>query len=187
MNKYYIRLDSNKYIIKSFSDAFEQPQDGDIQIGSGERQFYIEGFGFNPNLSDYKYINNQLVHSPKSETVEYAFAQKQIELTNTRESVIYGVFVYKSDTFDCDKEARDNINDLVFAYENDPTFAGRLWNTSGGASFVFLTKDDIIPFKTAAVKVKDDAWGKFSIKMQQLNAIDLDSNDAKILISNIVW
>lgn len=120
-------------------------------------------------------------------TVQDYYNDKTKELSTSRDSVIYGTFTYNEAIFDCDKEARDNINDLVFAYENDSTFAGRSWNTSGGLSFMFLTKDDIIPFKTAAVKVKDEAWGKFSTKMYQLNSINLEDPNVIDMINAIVW
>ncbi|MGN6715519.1 hypothetical protein [Anaerocolumna jejuensis] len=60
-NKHYIRLDANSCIIKGFSDAFEQPEDGDICINQeGGRHFELLG-QVNPNLYDgygcpiYKY------------------------------------------------------------------------------------------------------------------------------------
>lgn len=62
-NKHYIRLDTENRIIKGFSDAFEQPIDGDICINKqGGRHFELLGV-VNPLLMDmqgiylYKYVD----------------------------------------------------------------------------------------------------------------------------------
>lgn len=49
MNKHYIRVDSNNFIIYGFSDAFEQPQNTDIYIHEGDRHFELNG-QINPPL-----------------------------------------------------------------------------------------------------------------------------------------
>lgn len=68
-NKHYIRVDSNGFIIHGFSDAFEQPQTGDICINTnGGRQFMLLD-QYNPMLLDfpsgsplYKYVNGVVSH-----------------------------------------------------------------------------------------------------------------------------
>lgn len=62
-NKHYIRLDVNNYIIKGFSDAFEQPEESDTCINQeGGRHFELLGQN-NPTLVNiqgvhlYKYVN----------------------------------------------------------------------------------------------------------------------------------
>lgn len=51
-NKYCIRIDKQNRIIKGFSDAFEQPQEGDICINE-EGQRHFELFGqINPALTN---------------------------------------------------------------------------------------------------------------------------------------
>lgn len=53
--KHYIRLDDAGRIIKGFSDAFAQPQEGDVCINEdGGYQFRLEpGGAENPTLADY--------------------------------------------------------------------------------------------------------------------------------------
>jgi len=53
-NKHYIRTDENDNIVKGFSDAFEQSQDGDICINEqGGYQFrLVPGGEENPPLFD---------------------------------------------------------------------------------------------------------------------------------------
>lgn len=55
MYKHYIRLDSTNRIVKGYSDAFEQPQEGDICINEdGSYQFRLEPDSQeNPPLTDY--------------------------------------------------------------------------------------------------------------------------------------
>lgn len=58
-NKHYIRIDNENNIVHGFSDAFEQPQEGDILIneqGGRQFEFYINGniyLGANPSLRDF--------------------------------------------------------------------------------------------------------------------------------------
>jgi len=59
--KHYIRLNENDLIIKSFSTAFEQPQEGDILIcESNERHFNMDLYDDNM-IPKYQYIDNQIV------------------------------------------------------------------------------------------------------------------------------
>ena len=56
-NKHYITVDENSYIIGGFSDAFKQPQDGDMLINDkGGYQFrFVFESGLseeNPNIRD---------------------------------------------------------------------------------------------------------------------------------------
>lgn len=68
LNKHYIRVDKDNCVIKSFSDAFEQPQDGDIFIKEGGRHYnnldlYVNG------LPKYKYVDGQMVERSLEEIV----------------------------------------------------------------------------------------------------------------------
>ena len=55
-NKHYIRIDTEGRIIKGFSDAFEQPIDGDICINEkGGRHFEMLGV-VNPPLMNMQGI-----------------------------------------------------------------------------------------------------------------------------------
>ena len=70
--KHYIRLDGIK-IIKGFSDAFEQPQTGDICINeNGDRHFMLND-NINPALTDeqgiakYKYEKGKISARTKTE------------------------------------------------------------------------------------------------------------------------
>lgn len=67
MNNHYIKIDTDKNIIKGFSDAFEQPLINDICINEdGERHFELNGI-INPSLINsqgiylYKYVNGEVV------------------------------------------------------------------------------------------------------------------------------
>lgn len=65
--KHYIRLNPEKYIIKSFSDAFEPSLSTDILIHeSCSRHFYMDNFGFNPDLYNYQWIDGKIIYNPKS-------------------------------------------------------------------------------------------------------------------------
>lgn len=42
LNKHYIRTDAKGYIVKAFSDAFEQPLTTDILIEEGDRHYNLD-------------------------------------------------------------------------------------------------------------------------------------------------
>jgi len=70
--KHYIRLDSNNNIVYGFSDAFEQPQEGDICINeNGGRHFELNGV-INPSLAidgiyRFKYVDGEIVEKTSEE------------------------------------------------------------------------------------------------------------------------
>lgn len=84
-NKHYIRLNTNNCIIKSFSDAFEQPEENDICINQeGGRQFELLG-QVNPSLVSengvhlYKYVDGVVLETTEAErAVEYADTPKMV-------------------------------------------------------------------------------------------------------------
>ncbi|MGE4213656.1 MAG: hypothetical protein AB7E42_02610 [Anaerotignaceae bacterium] len=72
-NKHYVRLDTDGRIIKGFSDAFEQPIEGDICINEqGGRHFEMFGV-VNPPLMNmqgiyiYKYIDEVVMERTPEE------------------------------------------------------------------------------------------------------------------------
>ena len=67
--KHYIRLDENNLIIKSFSTAFEQPEENDILIcETNQRHFNLDLYIY-PGVLKYKYIDNQITERPASELI----------------------------------------------------------------------------------------------------------------------
>lgn len=60
MRKHYIEVDENNYIIKSFSDAFEQPSDSSICVNTnGTRHFNLDLK--NENGLSKKWLNNSII------------------------------------------------------------------------------------------------------------------------------
>ena len=60
MYKHYIRIDKDKNIIKTFTDAFETPEENDILIeGNGARHFVVNLVDVN-GTSLYKYEKKKL-------------------------------------------------------------------------------------------------------------------------------
>ena len=72
-HNHYIRLEGNK-VIKGFSDAFEEPQEGDVLIAENtdQRHFFVNGI-INPALTDeqgiakYKYVDGEVVARSEQE------------------------------------------------------------------------------------------------------------------------
>lgn len=106
--KHYIRLDSNNFIIKGFSNAFEQPLETDICINqNGGRHFELNG-QINPSLFNngmpiYKWDGtnivpltdtdktNYLASLPPSPPTETELLQNQINDLNIAMANIMGV------------------------------------------------------------------------------------------------
>lgn len=64
--KHYIRLD-NGYIVKAFSSAFEQPQEGDICIAeTAERHYNLDLFTMT-GAPRYKWVDGQMVETTAEE------------------------------------------------------------------------------------------------------------------------
>jgi len=76
MTKHYIRLDG-EFITKGFTDAFEQPKEGDICINeNGQRHFELFE-KTNPSIMDsdgfslYKYVNDKIIPATQEEQPQY--------------------------------------------------------------------------------------------------------------------
>lgn len=73
---HYVRVDEDNYVIHGFSDAFEQPIEGDIPFKTSlDRHFSLGGKInaplFAPNcLPLYKLENGEIISSPKQHTNE---------------------------------------------------------------------------------------------------------------------
>ena len=67
--KHYIRLDENSLIIKSFSTAFEQPEENDILICETNERHYNLDIYIYPGVLKYKYIDGQIVERPVNELI----------------------------------------------------------------------------------------------------------------------
>ena len=67
--KHYIRVDSENNIIKTFSSAFEQSQEGDIlHRETEERHFNLDIYVY-PGVLKYKYINDEIIERPVNELI----------------------------------------------------------------------------------------------------------------------
>jgi hypothetical protein len=93
-NKHYVRLDTENRVIKGFSDAFEQPTDGDICINEqGGRHFEISGV-INPPLINeagiylYKYVDGTVLERTADEIKANIKETTQEPTINERVSAI---------------------------------------------------------------------------------------------------
>jgi hypothetical protein len=62
LNKHYIRIDTNNYVIYSFSDAFEQPLETDILIEEGERHYNLD-LRKDDGSYNYKYVDGEIIQN----------------------------------------------------------------------------------------------------------------------------
>lgn len=108
-------------------------------------------------------------------------------LNTERDKEIYGTFTFEGNLFDCDKFARENINDFCSAFELNPEFEGMPWYTSGGANLIFLEGRKAPMLRAGALDVKVKAFAEFNRLDGQLRQIDLSKPNAIDLINAVVW
>lgn len=88
MTKHYIRLNSDKNIIKAFSDKFEQAEKDDICMNeNGGRHFHLEIFT-PENEFKYKYVSKKIVERTNAEINSLANLKKRkiVEIQNNRQT-----------------------------------------------------------------------------------------------------
>lgn len=89
--KHYIRIDAKGYVIKAFSDAFEQPQEGDILVAETEERHYNPELFTMVGAPRYKWSEGQMVETPGNEQWGWIIAHtpvltslEQLQATDTR-------------------------------------------------------------------------------------------------------
>ncbi|MGN6715300.1 hypothetical protein [Anaerocolumna jejuensis] len=109
-NKHFIRLDANSCIIKGFSDAFEQPEDGDICINQeGNRHFELSG-QVNPSLFD-GYGCLEYKYAPDTQTVSKTTnAEKQAGLLERKTLEQMQIDKITEFSFICNKTIESGVN-----------------------------------------------------------------------------
>jgi len=137
-NKHYIRLNENNLVIKAFSDAFEQPADGDIEctienaavlyagqdFAPGSRHFgpQLSDFNMVTRLWKYKFENGQVTartESDMKDTAEYVQAllkQKENQVTSKTNGFYASKrFTFNSKSFSASSNAQSNWMALALA------------------------------------------------------------------------
>jgi len=69
MNKHYIRVDENSFVIKAFSDAFEQPIEGDICVDVDCCRHYNLDLYREDGLPKLKYVDGEIVETVDGDLV----------------------------------------------------------------------------------------------------------------------
>jgi enolase len=113
-NRHYIRLDGN-LIVKAFSDAFEQPEEGDICVNeNGGRHFNLDLYR-EDGLPRYKYdYENELILETTNEDLvkqlETLVLKEELQELEKRLSDTDWIIIRQMSTNDLDRK----INDLEF-------------------------------------------------------------------------
>jgi len=112
MYKHYIRLDSENWIIKAFSDGFpEEILETDILLReTDQRHFYLGDFIFSPSLFEgsqpkYRYINNEIITEIKPLTRE----QKLIPIRSTRNEMLKASDIYMLEDYPVTAEQKVKV------------------------------------------------------------------------------
>jgi len=123
--KHYIRLD-NDLIIKTFSSAFEQPQEGDVfYCWSNGRHFNIDLFTIQ-GIPKYKFIDGEIVEIRETleDKLKLAKQNKILELNNLCSQTISSTFNSSalgiSHIYKYDKEAQTNFINVEQALKYYP-------------------------------------------------------------------
>lgn len=92
--KHYIRIDKQNRIIQAFSDAFRQPEDGDILIAdTNERHFNLDLLR-DDGFYRYEWNGKEIIERAGvtvDETIELAERKAQEELARSDAEIIRGI------------------------------------------------------------------------------------------------
>ena len=190
-NKHYIRLDSDGYIIHAFSDAFEQPIDGDICIEEhGARQLVVNGVT-NPTMFSsnrnplYRYVNNQIVSEEKINK-QSLLDSKIASLNESCRIAIEAGFYWNEKLFKA-AENPDQTNIALAGLQFITTAESVIpWETKDN-EVVNLNFEDFQSFSQAFATHKMENQTKVATLKAQAKALDLESETFMEQLALIVW
>ncbi len=186
--KHYIRLNQAGIIIHGFSNAFEQPQGGDVLVNEdGPRHF-------NPVLTDgqgnliYKWNGTQMVERTQDEIypLSYWKQKKSEDFMSQRDSEVQAGFLTNAVAstpniqMGYDPVDKNNYQSLATMLNLDPTITSVNFLTGNG--MVTFTRDEFIQvIKDAYNHESSLVYKSLTLKAQVDAAVDKASLDA------IVW
>lgn len=190
-NKHYIRLDSDGYIIKAYSDAFEQPIDGDICIEEhGARQLVVNGVT-NPTMFSsnrnplYRYVNNQIVSEEKINK-QSLLDSKIASLNESCRIAIEAGFYWNEKLFKA-AENPDQTNIALAGLQFITTAESVIpWETADN-EVVMLNFEDFISFSQNFADHKFSQLGKVKTLKAQVLGLDINSETFVEDLNVIVW
>jgi len=133
MNKHYLRLDSENWIIKLFSDAFpETIEENDILLReTDQRHVFLGDYIFNPSLTEgtqpkYKYVDGEIIEEVKPLSNE----QKLGPIRSKRNELLKASDIYMLEDYPITAEQkilvlvyRQQLRDMIETVDiNNPTF-----------------------------------------------------------------
>jgi hypothetical protein len=121
MSKHYIKIDENNNIIKSFTDAFESPDQDSIFVKENDRHFNLNIMGFD-GIYNYKYENNEIVKKTiqEKENELNAIENKIKKVELIREKLLgkyqYVISVWNGQEYGMENNL--NLHDRIITKEN---------------------------------------------------------------------
>jgi hypothetical protein len=193
--KHYIRVDANNIVIHAFSDAFEQPQDGDICVATDAGRHY------NPQLTNeqgryiYKYVDGQMVERSIDELypLDYYKSKKKAEISAAVQSKIVAGYqstiilasTGKAHFYGTKIDDQININAEYAGMMGNPEQTTVEFRTQDELDFVVHTRDE---FKTIAEAIKariKNYLGQGYVLYRQLEAAQT-IEDVDVIVVDIV-
>lgn len=120
-NKYYIRLDENNQIIKTFSNVFEEPVESDILINEGYgSQFRASKENLSEELQQYADVENglPLINENGQYQLTYDLEEKKIKKIN--ENILFQQAELLKVEINTNKTLHfDTIKDKMFYYDEN--------------------------------------------------------------------
>ena len=184
MNKHYIRVDLNNNIIQGFSDAFENPQEGDICINeNGERHFELLGV-INPSLITtdgvyfYQYIDGNVVYIVNPVlNIDKVKDNKILELNTACNQTILNGFqsncTGENHSYKFDKEYQGNFALTIGAVSVSPEILNVPWPTLDSGIQVHTRSEFIQLYLDGKAFMEGNLYRYFSMKAQVENCINI--------------
>lgn len=135
--KHYIRINAEGIIVHGFSDAFEQPQHGDVQLAGEQGRHFTLVLQDGKGRHNYKLVDNQISERTEDEKTPLSeYKEKKIaELSKICNETILGGYTSNAlgspNHYDFDMEAQMNLAGMLHAINaamiNEPI----TWKASG--------------------------------------------------------
>lgn len=180
MYKHYIRINSDNYIIHSFTDGFEQPLESDICIEEGDRCWSLQTITMD-GMFTYKYENDNLVKlsdedirsssaylilikNRKKDEIKSAYLK---EKTETRSGIMSETLGVKIDCRELDYDQTKALKEYLEAKGLTSTNSYKVYDNS----YITVTTDQLNEVLKEILCFQVELWNKKDALLNKINSL----------------
>lgn len=180
MFKHYIRINSDNYIIHSFTDGFETPLETDICIEEGDRCWSLQIMTMD-GLYNYKYENDSLIlitekekksstayltiiRNRKKDEIKSAYLK---EKTETRNGIMSATLGVKIDCRELDYDQTKALKEYLEAKGLTSTNSYKVYDNS----YITVTTDQLNEVLKEILCFQVELWNKKDALLNKINSL----------------